>query len=254
MKTLAILTGHSRGLGAALVQDLLVQGFSVIGLSRRPLAEPAQRAVHPGSRLDQIAVDLADLDRLERLLADDCLGKPVREADQVVLINNAGLLSPVGLVGEQSPTQIAQTVAVNVGAVLMLTNWFVRASQGCADRRVVQISSGAARSAYAGWSVYCATKAALDHHARCLALESEQPGGPATGLRICSLAPGVIDTDMQAQVRASELSAFPMRPKFDELKATGGLASPADVAQRLCNHLFSDAFGQDPVADLRSIG
>jgi benzil reductase ((S)-benzoin forming) len=254
MKKLAILTGHSRGLGAALVRDLLGQGCAVIGLSRQSLADPVQTLARSGARFDQIAVDLADLDRLERLLADDCLGQPVREADQVVLINNAGLLSPVGLVGEQSPTQIAQTVAVNVGAVLMLTNWFVGTSQGCADRRVVQVSSGAARSAYAGWSVYCATKAALDHHARCLAMESEQPGGPASGLRICSLAPGVIDTDMQAQVRASDLASFPMRPKFDDLKATGGLASPAEVAKRLCNHLFSDAFGQDPVADLRSIG
>jgi benzil reductase ((S)-benzoin forming) len=187
MKKLAILTGHSRGLGAALVQDLLAQGCSVIGLSRQPLVVPGHK-LHPGCRFDQIAVDLADLARLEQLLADDCLGKPIREADQAILINNAGLLSPVGLVGEQSPTQIAQTIAVNVGAALMLTNWFVQASRGCADRRVVQISSGAARSAYAGWSVYCATKAALDHHARCLALESEQPGGPASGLRICSLA------------------------------------------------------------------
>jgi benzil reductase ((S)-benzoin forming) len=254
MKKLAILTGHSRGLGAALVQDLLGRGCSVIGLSRQPLSDSVAPFVQPGVTFDQIAVDLSDLDRLERLLADDCLGQSVREADQVVLINNAGLLSPVGLVGEQSPTQIAQTVAVNVGAVLMLTNWFVQASQGCADRRVVQISSGAARSPYVGWSVYCATKAALDHHARCLAMESEHPGGPASGLRICSLAPGVIDTDMQAQVRASELSAFPMRPKFDELKATGGLAKPSDVSQKLCRVLFSDAFGRDPVADLRSIG
>jgi benzil reductase ((S)-benzoin forming) len=254
MKKLAILTGHSRGLGAALVQDLLAQGCSVIGLSRRPLADSVAPFAQPGVTFDQIALDLSDLDRLERLLADDCLGKPVREADQAILINNAGLLSPVGIVGEQSPTQIAQTVAVNVGAVLMLTNWFVKASQGCSDRRVVQISSGAARSAYAGWSVYCATKAALDHHARCLAVESAQPGALASGLRICSLAPGVIDTDMQAQVRASELCAFPMRPKFDELKASGGLAKPSDVSQKLCRVLFSDAFGQDPVADLRSIG
>lgn len=252
MKTLVILTGHSRGLGAALTDELLGLGCSVIGLSRKGL-EPKASA-KPGCLFDQVAIDLADSRSLEGLLSDDCLSKPVRDSDRAVLINNAGLLSPVGLVGEQSPTEIVQAVAVNVTAVLMLTNWFVKASEGKADRRVVQVSSGAARSAYAGWNVYCATKAALDHHARCLSMEAQQAGSVSQGLRICSLAPGVIDTDMQAQVRASELASFPMRPKFDELKASGSLASPQDVAQRLCKHLFSDGFGEDPVADLRSIG
>ncbi len=252
MKKLVILTGHSRGLGAALTDVLLGRGCSVIGLSRKGLVPKS--TPKPGAFFDQVAIDLADSQALTHLLADYCLSKPVRDAEAVVLINNAGLLNPVGLVGEQSPTDIGHAVAVNVTAALVLTNWFVRASKGKADRRVVQISSGAARSAYAGWNVYCATKAALDHHARCLALEAQQAGSVSTGLRICSLAPGVIDTDMQAQVRASELTSFPMRPKFDELKSTGGLASPSDVAQRLCNHLFSDSFGGDPVADLRSIG
>ncbi len=252
MKTLVILTGHSRGLGAALTDELLGLGCSVIALSRKSLVPKG--AAKPGCFFDQVAIDLADSEALGRLLADDCLSKPVRDADRAILINNAGLLNPVGLVGEQSPTEIVQAVAVNVTAALMLTNWFVKASKGKADRRVVQVSSGAARSAYAGWNVYCASKAALDHHVRCLAMEAEQPHSPSFGLRVCSLAPGVIDTDMQAQVRASELASFPMRPKFDELKASGSLASPEDVAQRLCKHLFSDGFGKDPVADLRSIG
>ncbi len=252
MKTLVILTGHSRGLGAALTDVLLGRGCSVIGLSRKGLVPKV--TPKPSAFFDQVAIDLADSQALTHLLADDCLSKPVRDAEAVVLINNAGLLSPVGLVGEQTPTDIGQAVAVNLTAALLLTNWFVKASKAKADRRVMQISSGAARSAYAGWNVYCATKAALDHHARCLGMEAQQAGSVSQGLRICSLAPGVIDTDMQAQVRASELASFPMRPKFDELKNTGGLASPADVAQRLCNHLFSDSFGGDPVADLRSIG
>ncbi len=252
MKTLVILTGHSRGLGAALTDELLGLGCSVIGLSRKCLVP--QMAAKPSCFFDQLAIDLADSEALGRLLADDCLSKPVRDADRAILINNAGLLNPVGLVGEQSPTEIAQSVSVNVTAVLMLTNWFAKVSQKTADRRLVQVSSGAARSAYSGWSVYCATKAALDHHVRCLAMEAEQPHSPSFGLKICSLAPGVIDTDMQAQVRASDLASFPMRPKFDELKASGSLASPEDVAQRLCKHLFSDGFGKDLVADLRSIG
>ncbi len=252
MKTLVILTGHSRGLGEALAHELLACGCSVIGLSRKAMARPP--VAPQGLRFDQVCIDLSDPPALEKLLEDDCLRWPLRQADRAVLIHNAGLLSPVALVGEQSQTELIQSVGVNVTAALLLANWFVGASQGCADRRLVQVSSGAARSAYAGWSVYCATKAALDHHARALALEAALPHAPSSGLRICSLAPGIIDTDMQAQVRATELAAFPMRAKFDELKASGGLASPQDVAKRLVAHLFSEGFGREPVADLRSIG
>ncbi|MFZ9071042.1 MAG: SDR family NAD(P)-dependent oxidoreductase, partial [Burkholderiaceae bacterium] len=136
MKTLVILTGHSRGLGAALTDELLGLGCSVIGLSRKSLVPKG--AAKPGCFFDQVAIDLADSEALGRLLADDCLSKPIRDADRAILINNAGLLNPVGLVGEQSPTEIAQSVSVNVTAVLMLTNWFAKVSQKTADRRLVQ--------------------------------------------------------------------------------------------------------------------
>ncbi|MGE5651882.1 MAG: SDR family NAD(P)-dependent oxidoreductase, partial [Bacillota bacterium] len=98
---------------------------------------------------------------------------------------------------------------------------------------------------YPGWSVYCATKAALDHHARAVVLDKND------ALRICSLAPGVIDTGMQAEIRASSLEQFPLRERFDALKRDGALTAPDDGAARLVDYLLSDSFGRDPVADLR---
>jgi benzil reductase ((S)-benzoin forming) len=85
------------------------------------------------------------------------------------------------------------------------------------------------------------------HHARAVALDQ------TPGVRICSLAPGVIDTDMQAEIRATSLEQFPLRERFEGLKRDGQLSSPTDCATRLVNYLLSDAFGNVPVADLREV-
>lgn len=264
MKTLAIVTGHSRGLGAALVAELLRQGFDVWGLSRsampstggqirapsaaNPLAHGASQA-RPQEFM-QTAIDLADAQAVLCLVQSQQWRDALGAADRAFLINNAGLLTPIALVGSQDDAQILQSVAANVGAALVLANAMVRDAQPQADRRILHVSSGAARTAYAGWNVYCATKAALDHHARCLALEQEAQGNP---VRIVSLAPGVIDTEMQAQVRSTAIEAFPMRPRFDALKESGALQKPEDVAQRMVGYLLSSQFGSEVVTDLRTI-
>ena len=106
-------------------------------------------------------------------------------------------------------------------------------------------ASGAGSSAYAGWSVYCASKAALDHHARAVALDR------TPGLRIASIAPGVIDTDMQAEIRATSDDRFPDRHRFEALKRDGKLRLPDDAARELVDALLAPDFGEEPVADLR---
>ena len=265
MHTAILITGHSRGLGAALVNEASAHGFSVLGLSRRVtglpgLSELSKPGAPEGSTagssrplLYEQSLDLSDARAVEGFLSGPGLAGFFAQADRVLLINNAGLLSPIGPVGRLSSQAIYTSVAANVSAAIALTDAFLKAVPASAsDRRVMHVSSGAARSAYAGWNVYCATKAALDHHARAVQLEAMEPG-PAKGLRICSLAPGVIDTEMQDQVRAARPEDFPMRPRFDDLKSQGALAAPTDVAKRLLTYMVSESFGSEPVADLRSI-
>ncbi len=240
----ALLTGHSRGLGASVAETLLARDIPVLALARSPNAELAARFPR---LLREVSLDLSDTAALAAWLAAGTLARFVADADHSLLINNAGLLQPVGPVGTQDALAIARAVGVNVAAPLMLTNAFVAATAGCADRRVLHVSSGAARKAYAGWNVYCATKAALDHHARAAALEE------VAGLRIASVAPGVVDTDMQAEVRASPLDAFPSRRRFEALKSEGALASPADTGRRLVDYLLSDSYGDVAEADLRDL-
>ncbi len=269
MQTAIVITGHSRGLGNALLKEAGALNFSVLGLSRRTtgLADLSVLDAHSGPQSSPDAsgskankplaceqsLDLADATAVSAFVSGSAFSHFFAQADRVLLINNAGLLSPIGPVGRLSPDAVYTSVSANVSAAIALTDAFLKAIPASAhDRRVMHVSSGAARSAYAGWNVYCATKAALDHHARAVQLEAQEQG-PAQGLRICSLAPGVIDTEMQDQVRAARPEDFPMRPKFDDLKAQGALAAPSDVAKRLLTYMISESFGVEPVADLRSI-
>lgn len=237
-----LITGHSRGLGAALTRELLSHGHRVLGISRMPSNSlgPA-----PRQQLHELSLDLGQPTALLQFLESSIVADFFKNAQQAILINNAGLLSPIGPFGTLAHAEVLQSVTVNIGAVLTLTNGFIGATVRCPDRRIVHVSSGAGRSPYAGWGVYCASKAALDHHAQCLAIEQHQ------GLRIESLAPGIIDTGMQAQIRATSLDQFPMRPKFDQLKENGALASPDVVAKQLIHHLLDEDFGQNPCTDLR---
>jgi benzil reductase ((S)-benzoin forming) len=231
----AVLTGHSRGLGAAIAAELAGRGIPVLALARQ------QGADMPG--VTQVALDLSDTNALSAWLAGGAMQAFLAGADTALLVNNAGMLQPVGPLSSHAPADVARAIGLNVAAPLMLAA--AVAAVDVPERRVLHVSSGAGRNAYPGWAIYCAGKAALDHHARAAALDQ------AAGLRIVSLAPGVIDTDMQAQIRATDVQHFPLRDQFQALKANGALASPADCAERLVAFALSPGFGAAAVADLR---
>jgi benzil reductase ((S)-benzoin forming) len=240
----AIVTGHTRGLGEALAAALLARGIAVLGISRNRHATLAPRG---DATFDEVELDLSNVEHIAQWLGGDHLQRFIGDVQRVVLFNNAGTVQPIGPLEVQDPSAVAQSVILNVAAPMMLSTAFATASVNAADRRIVHISSGAARNAYAGWSVYCATKAALDHHARSVALDASR------ALRICSLAPGTLDTDMQAELRESTADRFPMRERFVEYKRTGKLTTPHDAAVKTIDYVLSDAFGTIPTADLREL-
>ena len=232
----AIVTGHTRGLGAAIAAELVKRGVAVLGLAR-------SRA--DANDIAQAELDMADPAALQAWLAGESLRDFLKDSTQALLVNNAGVVTPVGPLAAQDPAQVLRAVSLNVAAPLALAAAFVQAAPQ-AERRILHVSSGAGRSAYPGWSVYCATKAALDLHARAIGLDGDAK------VKACSLAPGVIDTDMQATIRATPDADFPLRQRFVDLKETGTLVSPADCARALVDYLLAARFGAEPVDDLRN--
>jgi benzil reductase ((S)-benzoin forming) len=237
-RVVAIVTGHSRGLGAAVQAELRRREVRVLGISR-------SAAHDPGLRLQEVALDLSSADALDAWLATPALEEFLVGANAVLLVNNAGVLQPVGPLETQEPATVSRAVAINVGAALALSAAVVHLTPRAKDRRILHVSSGAARNAYSGWSVYCATKAALDHHARAVALDR------SPGVRIASVAPGVIDTAMQEEIRETADDLFRDREKFVKMKEEGSLRSPAEAARALVEHLLSPEFGKEPVTETR---
>ena len=238
----AIVSGHTRGLGQALCAELLERDVRVLGLARGENTSLNER--WPG-RVTQVQLDLGDFVALQAFIVSDQFTEFLSGDQPALLINNAGLLQPIHPLGGQGAEAIARAVDVNIAAPMILADAFVAATAHSADRRIVHVSSGAAHQAYAGWGVYCASKAALDHHAR--VMHAEQ----APRLRTESVAPGVIDTGMQAEIRASDASDFPQIEKFEALHREGQLLSPEDCARRLVEHLLSPQFGEQACVDLR---
>jgi len=246
---LAVLTGASRGLGLAIAEQLVDRECTLLTISRRPNSALAQRAKVRGTKLDQWALDVTATDIAPRLEA--WLQQTTGDGfDRAVLINNAGVLGRVGPVDQMDAAALAEVLRVDLEAPAVICAAFLRATRDWrAERRIINISSGAGRVAIAGWAAYCAAKAGLDQLSRVMALDEARLPNPA---RIVSLAPGVIDTDMQAELRASDPTGFPTLGRFLEFKATGQLAAPKDAAARLLTFLDRDDFGTQHVADVRT--
>ena len=233
-----IITGHKRGLGRALAELYLQRGWQVLGLARG-------RADMVSPKLRQVRIDLADGAALAAWLSSGLLRDFLADAGSILLANNAGTVSPNALLGRQRPSEILSAVALNVSASLLLANAVLAARPARVPLDILHIGSGAGRKNYPGWSVYGATKAALDHHARCVAAEGHE------NVRIACLAPGVVDTAMQGEIRAADEADFPMRPRFAALKEDGGLQSAEETAAKIAAYVESARFGEEAAADIR---
>ena len=242
---LSILTGASRGLGLALAAQLLARGDRVLALSRRA----PELAVPHGAELLHWAVDLSDATPVAQRLAEWLAQQQPEELASATLINNAGVVSKLAPLSDVASDDLVNALRVGLEAPTLLTAAFLRATAAwTTPRKVVLVSSGLGRRAMAGSGSYCAAKAGLDHLARAVALEE---AAKPHGARIVSLAPGVIDTDMQVQLRASDPALFPDRVRFVEMKETGQLDSPPVAAAKMLRYLGRADFGTQPVGDVR---
>lgn len=248
-KHLYILTGASRGMGLAMAQQLLHTDNHLLCISRQSNDALAAQAQSAHTELTQWQQDLAEPALAAVRLGTWLATQSTALWTSVTLVNNAGVIAATVPLNATEPEHLAQALRVGLEAPLLLTAAFLRATDSwTTQRRVLNISSGLGRRAMASQAAYGAAKAGMDHFTRCLALEE---ASKSHGAKVCSLAPGVIDTDMQTQLRAGNDQDFPDRQGFVNLKTNGQLASPADAAARVLAYLARADFGSQPVADVR---
>ena len=239
MAALIWISGASGGIGQALAAAVPWPDARIIGINRRPVA---------GS--EHLAADLADPS------AWDAVGQSFEQeiagfaGDRIVLIHAAGTLAPIGFAGEVDSAAYRRNVLLNSAAPQVLGHLFLAAAahRPEARRDLVMLTSGAARSVYPGWSSYGAAKAAVDQWVRDVGAEQARRGGA----RVVAVAPGTVDTDMQAQLRATSEDEFPSRQKFVDLYEAGKLTPAADAAAKIWR-LLDAGLDNGSVVDLRDI-
>lgn len=246
---LYVLTGGSRGMGLAIAEQLVQLGNTLICISRNQQASLAAQAQTLGVHLEQWTHDLADGATASLALKSWLAQQDADHFLSATLINNAGVIPNIGPLSQADPHNLAMALRVGLEAPMQLCAAFLGATENWhMPRKVVNISSGLGRRAMASQAGYCAAKAGMDHFTRCLSLdEALKPNGA----KVTSLAPGVIDTDMQIQLRGADPEKFPDQNGFQQLKATGMLTSPADAAKRILAYMARPDFGSQPVSDVR---
>lgn len=232
-----IITGASKGIGLALSRELAEKGHQVFGIARSFPAE------WPGTK--SFEFDLLDANGIPDLIGS-IFESISMDCECITLINNAGTISPIGFAGSNNAQEISKSIALNLTAPMILTGEFISQSANLSIiKRVINISSGAGRKAYEGWSAYCAGKAGLDHFSLCVEKEYED-------IKVMSIAPGIIDTGMQEKIRQSSESDFPMIENFKDYKKQGMLSTPQETAEKLIRLLERKDFQDlETIADIR---
>ncbi len=236
--TLIWISGASGGIGQALARTVPWAAARVIGISRTPL---------PG--IEHVEADLADpasWAAVEGSFRQELKGFA---GARVVFVHAAGTLDPMGFVGEVDTDTYARNVILNSASPQVLGQMFVAAARDVpAQRHLVMLTSGAAKSVYPGWSSYGAAKASVDQWVRNVGAEQSKRGG----VQVVAVAPGTVDTAMQSVLRQTSERSFPSRQKFVDLHAAGKLRDPDAVARDIWG-LLDRGLDNGTVIDLRDL-
>ena len=235
-RRLAIVTGTTSGVGAAAARILLDRGWCVVGVARRDA-----RIEHAAYR--HVALDLSDPAELERTFESAVASTIAAEPwERVALVNNAARADLLMPVERLSAGDVRDMLSLNTVAPIWLMGFVLRAAPRGAALRIVNVSTGAAVSAFPGLAAYGSSKAALRMAGQVLAAEldsADRPAGAPTDVAILSYQPGTVDTPMQAAARSTDPAEFPWGQLFRDFHARGMLVDPAVPAREIVDFLES---------------
>ena len=231
------ITGTSRGIGKAVAEALLEdENNQVLGISRNHTLQ--HRNYTP------LYLDLNDLESVREFQFGEH-----RDAEKIVLVNNAGILGHVTQVGRMYHDKIIQSYHVNLVSPSILINTFIGQYQDRdIEKMVLNTSSGAARHTIPSWSTYCSTKSGIEMFLRVIEDEQKDFEYP---FKIYSVAPGVVDTEMQDEIREVEPENFRELSRFVQLKKEGKLVDPKAVGKKFADIMEHPGNYPKTLMDLR---
>ncbi len=218
--TLIFITGGSSGIGAAMARAAPYPDARVINISRHALKGYAY--------YEADLSDPAAWRGVADLFAREMKGFA---GERVVFVHSAGTLQPIGFAGEVPTDDYARQVLLNSASPQVLGDAFLRAARKIqVECHVVMISSGAAFTVFEGWSAYCAGKAAMDQWVRTAGAEQARRGGRC---RLLAVAPGIVETAMQEEIRAASSDDFPSVEMFVGFHKKGQSRNPEEAAREI---------------------
>ncbi len=238
MRNLFIITGASRGIGRELAEELSSRfgrdenTFVLIARDREKLESVARELK------GKVVVLPSDLAKIEEacLVLENTLSELKSKFDKAVLVNNAGVIEPIGFLGTLDTEKIVNLLNVNLTSAIAFTNSFLKILGDSAEEKLVlNISSGAAKYPIVCWSCYCSSKAGMDMFTRVAAEEGRA--------RFFTIAPGIVETDMQKVIRSKDKSDFPLIDDFVEYQRSGIVKNAEQSAREIADVIeFPDRF------------
>ncbi|MBL4715520.1 MAG: SDR family NAD(P)-dependent oxidoreductase [Bacteroidia bacterium] len=214
------ITGTSRGIGKALATELLKDETNfVTGISRTSSIEH--------SNYIHVPLDLSIPGNIEKV--DFTI---FAKTKNVSLVNNSGVLGDIKYLGTLSDQTIIDTINLNFTSVALLCNSFIKKFHGFdGEKMIMNIGSGAGTSPVDGWSNYCTTKAALHMLTDVITLENKKKG--VSNFKVYTISPGVVDTNMQDEMRKVSKENFSRVQEFIDFKEQGILNDPNVIARKI---------------------
>ena len=242
MEKILIITGGNKGIGAGIAEVFHKYGYHIISISRSH--------IHKLYTTEQYHTDLSDPKNCEAILEEVFSHLSKDLATSITLVNNAGYLGAVGPIETLTGEDFGYTIGINLIAPLTLTSKFIELTKdwNC-TKNIYNISSGAAVNAYDSWSIYCSSKAGLDMMTRVVAKEQKEC---ENGVNIVSIYPGVVDTDMQEQVRTSPKEKFKSVQRFIDFYEKGELSAPQEVAEKIYELQENGILKNGKIIDVRN--